>query len=76
MDLNTVKDLEAIIDKAIATKQPLGLLIEMPGFKEPEMIINPAVNLEKKLDYYKKVYDENLEHKHAKGIKIIGYTFM
>lgn len=76
LGLKTIKDLEAIINKAIATKQPLGLLIEMPGFKEPEMIINPAVNLQKKLEYYKKTYDENLEHKHAKGIRIIGYTFM
>ena len=76
LGLKTIKDLEAIINKAIATKQPLGLFIEMPDFEEPEMIINPLVNLEKKLDYYKKTYDENLEHKYAKGIKIIGYTFM
>ena len=76
MGLKTIKDLEAIINKAIATKHPLGLFIEMPDFEEPEMIINPLVNLEKKLDYYKKTYDENLEHKYAKGIKIIGYTFM
>lgn len=76
LGLKTIEDLEAIINKAIATKQPLGLFIEMPDFEEPEMIINPVVNLEKKLGYYKKTYDENLEHKHAKGIRIIGYTFM
>jgi hypothetical protein len=76
LGLKTINDLESIINKAIATKQPLGLFIEMPDFEEPEMIINPVVNLEKKLDYYKKTYDENLEHKYAKGIRIIGYTFM
>lgn len=47
----------------------------MPDFEEPEMIVNPAVNLENKLEYYKKNYDENLEHKHAEGIRIVGYTF-
>lgn len=73
--LNTMKDLENIVGVAINENKPLSLLIEMPGFPEPEMITNPVVNLEKKLDYYKKTYDESLEHKHAKGIKIIGYTF-
>lgn len=75
MELKTINDLEKIVNKAIETNEPLGLFIEMPGFSQPELIINPVVNLEKKLEYYKKTYDENLEHKHAKGIKITGYTF-
>lgn len=44
----------------------------MPGFDQPELITNPPANIEKKLAYYKATYDENLEHKHAKGIRIIG----
>lgn len=75
MKLENMKDLKCIINKAIEKKEPLSLLIEMPGFQKPEMITNPVENLEKKLEYYKKTYDENLEHKHAKGIKIVGYTF-
>lgn len=75
MELETMGELEEMIDMAIETEQSLSLLIEMPGFEEPEMITNPAVNLKKKLEYYKKTYDDNLEHKHAKGIKIIGYSF-
>jgi len=75
MELEKMSELEFVVKTAIKTKQSLGLIIEMPGFEMPEMIVNPVENLEKKLDYYKNTYDEDLEHKHAKGIKIIGYTF-
>lgn len=49
--------------------------IEMDGFPEAEVIINPIVNANSKLEYYKNTYDENLNHKHTKGIKIVGCTF-
>lgn len=75
MELEKMSELEFVVKTAIQTKQPLGLLVEMPGFESPEMIVNPIENLEKKLEYWKKVYDDNLEHKNAKGIKIIAYTF-
>jgi len=75
MELEKMSELEFVIKTAIKTKQSLDLLIKMPGFESPEMIVNPAENLEKKLEYYKNAYDDNLEHKNAKGIKIIGYTF-
>ncbi|HHX60718.1 MAG TPA: hypothetical protein GX707_08395 [Epulopiscium sp.] len=75
MKLEDMNHLERIIEKALECDLPLGLSIEMPGFVEPELIINPAVNLKKKLEYYKDVYDENLEHRHAKGIKIVGFEF-
>ncbi len=70
-----MNDLEQIINQAIESHRPLGLFIEMPDFPKPELITNPVENLEKKLEYYKKTYGEDLEHKHAKGIKIINYTF-
>ena len=75
MKLKNMNDLEKIINKAVQENEPLGLLIEIPGFPEPELIINPVANLKKKLEYYQNTYDEKLGHKHAKGIKIIGYTF-
>lgn len=75
MNLVNMQDLQTVINMAVEKRKPLSLLIEMPGFPKPEMITNPVENLEKKLEYYKKTYDKNLEHKHAKGIKIIGYTF-
>ena len=54
--------------------QYVGVLIEMEGFDKPEVIINSYENFDKKLAYYIDAYDENLNHKHAKGIKIIGFT--
>lgn len=74
MELKTMNDLETLIDKSIKMEKPLSLFIEMPGFPMPELITNPVPNLQKKLEYYRNTYDENLEHKHAKGIKIVGYT--
>lgn len=75
MELEKMSELEFIIKTAIKMKQSLALIIEMPGFESPEVIVNPPENLKKKLEYYKNTYDDNLEHKHAKGLKIIGYTF-
>lgn len=72
-NLNSMSELEKIIKTAINAKVSLSLFIAMPGFPEPEIITNPAINLEKKLEYYKSTYDENLEHKYAKGVKIIGW---
>ena len=74
MELEKMSELESVMKTAITSKQSLSLLIEMPGFESPEMITNPVENLEKKLEYYKNTYDENLEHKHAKGVKIVGYS--
>ena len=74
MELEKMSDLESVMKTAITSKQSLGLLIEMPGLESPEMITNPVENLEKKLEYYKNTYNENLEHKHAKGVKIVGYS--
>lgn len=75
MELRNMNDLETIVNRAIELDEPLGLFIEMPGFPKPELITNPVANLEKKFEYWKNTYDENLEHKHAKGIKIVDYIF-
>jgi len=72
-ELKKMSDLEFIINQAKNLKVNLGLFIEMPGFEMPEIIVNPPENLDKKLEYYKATYNENLEHKNAKGIRIIGY---
>lgn len=74
MNLETIEDLEKVIKRAIKDRSAVGLLIEMPGFEEPEMITNPVVNLDKKLEYYKDTYNRELEHKYSKGIRIVGYT--
>lgn len=75
MDL-TMTNLENCFTNAIDFGSTfVGVKIEMSGFKQPEVIINPAENIESKLEYYKKTYDENLNHKHAPGIKIVGFTY-
>lgn len=73
-ELKTIDDLEDTFERAIVTNKNIGVFIEMPGFDKPELITNPPENLEKKLAYYRATYDENLNHKHATGVRIIGYT--
>lgn len=52
----------------------VGVLISMGGFPKPEIIINEHANFGPKAVYYCSTYDDNLEHKYAKGIKIIGWA--
>lgn len=49
--------------------------IQMDGFPEAEIIVNPFENIDSKLEYYKKTYDENCNHKFAPGIKIVDVAF-
>lgn len=53
----------------------VGVVIKMEGFPQTEVIINRFENFEKKLEYYKNTYDENLKHKFAEGISIINYAY-
>ena len=48
--------------------------IQVKDNPKPEVIIFGNENFENKLEYYDKTYDENLEHKHAENIKIVGYS--
>ena len=73
-ELSTMDELEQVFERAMEAETSIGVFIEMPGFDYPELITNPPGNLEKKLAYYKATYDEDLNHKHAKGVCIIGYT--
>lgn len=68
----TMKSLESHAEECIKRDIELSVLIDMPGFESPEMITNPPENIEKKIEYYKATYDENCNHKHAKGIRIVA----
>jgi len=59
----------------VKNKRFVGVVIGMDGFPKPEVIINEASNFDSKLAYYQKTYDEDLNHKFADGIKIIGFAF-
>ena len=72
----TINNLEKCFYKASQhDKKYVGVLIHMDDFSKDEIIINENANFDSKFDYYKKVYDENLNHRHAKGIKIVGFTY-
>ena len=49
--------------------------IQMDGFPTDEIIINDKHNIVSKLEYYKKTYNEDLEHKYAPGIRIVGFAY-
>lgn len=70
----TMKSLEEHAEKCLQENKDLTVLIEMPGFPEPEFITNPPQNVKKKMEYYKATYDENCNHKHAKGIRIVAVS--
>lgn len=70
-----MKKLETYAAECLDANEPIQLLIDMPGFSAPELIVNPPENIEKKMEYYKATYDENCEHKHAKGIRIIDVVY-
>ncbi|MEW4235983.1 hypothetical protein Q0N71_14510 [Bacillus thuringiensis] len=72
----TFQKLEACFKSALNDGvEYVGVLIEMEGFDEPEIIINHRMNISDKLDYYGKTYDVNLNHKFANGIRIVGFTY-
>jgi len=70
----TMNELETYAKEQLEKNQPIALLIDMPGFPEPELITNPPANIEKKLEYYKATYNEDLMHKHAPGLQIIAFA--
>jgi hypothetical protein len=74
VEITTMMELKDAIHKAIELNVSIGLFIQLPDLTEPELIINPPTNLKKKLEYYEKTYDNNLNHKHADGIKILAYV--
>lgn len=70
--LLTMDGLQAHADYCLKNNLSLSLLIDMPGFDAPELITNPPENIVKKMAYYRAIYDENCNHKHAEGIRIIA----
>lgn len=51
--------------------QYIGVKIKLPNLDKAEIILNPISNFDNKLEYYLNTYDENLEMKINKNIKII-----
>lgn len=71
-----MENLEICFNQAVVTGAAyVGVLIEMEGFPHPEVIINKNENIDSKLAYYKKTYGEDLNHKFAPGIRIVGFSY-
>lgn len=60
-------ELKTIVNEGLATgKRYLIVKIETEGSPAPELIINPLENIRAKMDYYSKVYNDDLELIRAK----------
>ena len=65
------ENLISIFDTAILMKDDIAVEITVPGQETTEVIITRAENLENKLEFYKKAYDENGIHCMNKDVKIV-----
>lgn len=66
------ENLISIFDTAILMKDDIAVEITVPGQETTEVIITRAENLENKLEFYKKAYDENGVHCMNKDVKIVN----
>ena len=74
--LNNIEELENAFKKCKELKRGIEILIEMPDLPSCEIICNPYENLDKKLEYYLKAYNDNLTLKTFDKIKIIAFGMM
>lgn len=70
MDISTMEDLQTVFNTAKRTNLELGLYITVPGSNKEEIVINPPENLDYKLEYYKKSYNNDLTLKAFNQIRI------
>ena len=50
----------------------IAVAVETRGNKDIEIIINPMCNVQDKLEYYKKAYNDNMVLNTYDGIRIVG----
>ena len=74
--LNNIEELKKAFKKCKELKRGIEILIEMPDLPSCEIISNPYENLDKKLEYYLKAYNDNLTLKTFDKIKIIAFGMM
>lgn len=71
----TIGRLEATFKKAIDIGvKYVAVAIQFDDVDDVEIIINPIRNAEYKLEYYKQTYNDDLTHRYAKGVKILGVS--
>ena len=62
----------SIFDTAKETKMDIAVEVIIPEQETTEVIINRYENLDNKLEFYKKAYDENCVHCMNKEVKIVN----
>lgn len=65
------EQLIAVFNKAKENKNDIAVEITIPGQETTEVVINRNENLDNKLTFYTKAYDENCVHCMNKEVKII-----
>ena len=61
-----------IFDTTKETGQDIAVEVTIPGQTTTEVIINRNENLDNKLEFYKKAYDENCVHCMNKEVRIVN----
>jgi len=71
----TMNDLEKCFEVAKACMQSyVGVMISVPNCPEPEVTVNPYKNIDSKLAYYQRAYNEDLTFKMLPTIKIVAFV--
>lgn len=52
----------------------IGVFVKAHNLNEPELIVNPAINLYKKLEYYLNVYNDDMRLNSLHSIQIVGIS--
>lgn len=60
-----------IFDTAKLCKNDIAVEVTIPGQETTEVIVNRYENLDNKLEFYKKAYDENCVHCMNKEVRIV-----
>lgn len=66
------ENLISVFDTAKLTKMDIAVEVTIPGQETTEVIVNRYENLDNKLKFYTKVYDENCVHCMNKEVKIVN----
>ena len=66
------EELIAVFNLAKENKNDIAIEVTIPGQETTEVIINRHENLDNKLTFYTKAYDENCVHCMNKEVKIVA----
>lgn len=62
----------SVFDTAKLTGMDIAVEVTVPGQETTEVIVNRNENLDNKLEFYKKAYDENCVHCMNKEVRIVN----